>query len=360
MSSDVLIIGGGLVGMLTAHHLQKEGLKVALIEKDQIGKAASWAAGGILSKLYPWQQSAALQHLIERGQAAFPEFVATLQSETGIDAQLLQSGMLITDTNEQQTALGWSRENNIYLEILDRYQINKLEPGLAENIDSAIYIPSVMQVRPPHLIKAVQQSLINHGIKIFTGVTAKKLILDDEKVIGVETNHEPMFAEQTVICNGAWTKQLLEQSSDRLPDIEPVCGQMLLFKTKQNLMTHIIVKDGFYLIPRQDQFILCGSTLEHIGFNHSTTRKAKELLSYQAHQLCPALVNEPIVKHWSALRPGTSRALPYICTHPDYENLYINAGHFRYGIVTSVPTAKIAAEFIVNKLNTSQISEFAW
>ena len=359
MSHDVLVIGGGIIGMLTARYLQIEGFNVTLVEKNQMGGEASWAAGGILSKLYPWQKNQAMQRLVAEGQQAFPKLVKNLLDETGIDAQLLHSGMLIADVDEKQAALNWAKDNNCKIEFIDRKGIDLLEPNLEKSIEEALYLPSIMQVRPPELIKAVKQSLLLNGVRILEGITAKKLILQSKKITGVETNSETMFADHVVICNGAWAQQLLEQFSPALTDIQPIRGQMLLFKASQTLLTHIIVKDGIYLIPRKDQFVLCGSTIEHAGFNKEITQEAKDLLSKQAFALYPSLKVEALVNHWSALRPGTARDVPFVCEHPEYEGLYINAGHYRYGIVTSIPTAKMASELVANKVNPSQISAYA-
>jgi len=360
MAYDILVVGGGLIGMLTARNLQMEGYNVALVEKNKLGGAASWAAGGILSKLYPWQQSDEMQQLVTQGQASFPALVEVLKNETGIDAQLLQSGMLIIDVAEQQTALAWAKKNSTPIELLDRKELNQLEPNLDKKFSAALRLPTVMQVRPPLLIKAVHQSLLKHGVDIFEDAEVTQLVLETSKVVGVKTKQETMFAEQVILCNGAWTQQLLTRTSDLKTDIEPVRGQMLLFKPPQNVLSHIIIHNGFYLIPRQDQFLLCGSTLEYVGFSRSTTQEAKELLHLHACKICPALKEVEVLQHWSALRPGTARGVPYISAHPQIEALYINAGHFRYGIVTSIPSAKIASDLIANKANASQISTYAW
>ncbi len=357
---DVLVIGGGVIGMLTARNLRIAGLTVALLEKHQLGGEASWAAAGILSKLYPWQQTASVQRLIAQGQMLFPALVAELKDETGTDAQLLRCGMLIIDVDETPAALAWARNNKVQIELIDGHHLKQLEPHLDQGIHLALHAPSVMQVRPPLLIKAIRQSLRQRGVRIFEGTTVHKLILKSGKVAGVVTDQMTMFAEHNVICSGAWTQRLLQNISDDATDVEPVRGQMLLFKPERNLLTHIIVKDGLYLVPRKDQYILCGSTLEHVGFSKATTATAQRLLSAQARRLCPALSGQDPVRHWSALRPGTTRRLPYVCAHPEYAGLYINAGHFRYGIVMSAPTAKLMADFITNKISAAQISAYAW
>jgi len=361
MTYDVLVVGGGLIGMLTARNLQMEGYNVALVEKDKLGGAASGAAGGILSTLYPWQQSGEIQQLVAQGQASFPALVAGLKDETGIDAQLMQSGMLIIDAAEQQTALAWAKKNSTSIELLNRKELNQLEPNLDKKFSVALRLPTVRQVRPPLLISAVHQSLLNYGTDIFENTEATQLVLETSKVVGIKTKQETMFAEQVILCNGAWTQQLLDNTSNDLStDIEPVRGQMLLFKPPQNVLSHIVVHDGFYLIPRQNRYLLCGSTVEYVGFSRSTTQEAKDLLHSQACKVCPELIDEGVLQHWSALRPGTARGVPYISAHPQIEALYINAGHFRYGIVMSIPSAKIVSDLIINRANASQISAYAW
>ena len=360
LAYDAIVIGGGLIGMLTARNLQIAGFDVALIEKSKLGGESSWAAGGILSKLHPWQQSDAVQKLIAQGQSAFPALVAELKDETGIDSQLLHSGMLIVDVDEQQAALNWSDKNNTKIESVDQDAIDRLEPNLNKNINLALHIPSVMQVRVPLLIEAVRKSLRKHGVRIYEGVEVNGLAQKSGKAVGVETKQKKMFAEHIIMCSGAWTQQLLKNTGGFATDIEPVRGQMLLFKIKQNLLSHIIVKNEHYLIPRKDRYLLCGSTLEYVGFDKATTSQAKDFLHSQAYTLCPQLKDEEIIQHWSGLRPGTTREVPYICAHPELEGLYINAGHFRYGIVMSIPSAKIATDLVANRVSRSQKSAYTW
>ena len=360
MLYDVVVVGGGLIGMITARTLRIAGLYVALLEKNRLGKESSWAAGGILSKLYPWQQSEAVRALIGAGQSAFPAFVAELHEETGVDPELLQSGMLVTDLEEQDTALAWARQHDTRIERVDRNILDELEPNLAKTIEAALYVPSVMQVRPRLVIEAVRNSLGLHGVQIFEGITVTGLLSRSGKVTGVETSRDNVHAGQVVVCNGAWAQQLLQTLSDSSTDIVPVRGQMLLFKTRQFLLSHILVQAEHYVIPRKDPYILCGSTLEYAGFDPGVTPDAKDSLRAQALRLCPRLSEEELVDHWAGLRPGTAREVPYICAHPEYENLYINAGHFRYGIIMSLPSAEIACDLVTGKTDASQMSAYGW
>src|SRR5512139_3946501 len=112
---------------------------------------------------------------------------------------------------------------------------------------------------------------------------------------------------------------------------KPMRGQMLLYRLAEQPLSHILYREDFYLIPRLDGHILAGSTVEDVGFDKSTTQDAAAELAAKACALLPELARAPLVKHWSGLRPGSPDNLPVIARHPQFDNLYLNTGHFRYG-----------------------------
>ena len=115
------------------------------------------------------------------------------------------------------------------------------------------------------------------------------------------------------------------------------------------LLGHIVLRDGYYLVPRRDGLILAGSTLEYAGFNKETTTAARELLAGRALQLVPALSDHRIVNHWSGLRPGSPEGIPYICEHPEIEGLYLNTGHFRNGVVMAPASARLLVDCLLER-----------
>ena len=354
---DVLIIGGGIIGMLTARHLQSEGYKVAIIEKSTLGSEATLAAGGILSALHPWQQSLAAQSLIVEGRQKFAALAEDLKQETNIDPEYIQSGILVLNVNEKQQAQTWAKKNNETVEILSQQSLLEHEANISPDFEEALYLPNISQIRPPKLIDALQQSLQQRKIKIFENTTVKEIRTETNKVTGVITQNENLYAEKIILCSGAWTKNFFQE--DYSIDIQPIRGQMLLYKSPKNILSHIVLKDRSYMIPRQDGHILCGSTVEHAGFKNETTQAARQTLQNIAHELVPLIAKLKPIKQWSGLRPGTQREVPYICKHPKIKGLYINSGHYRYGIIMSIASARIMTELISNSLNTSQIAAFA-
>jgi len=125
-----------------------------------------------------------------------------------------------------------------------------------------------------------------------------------------------------------------------------VAGQMVMFKTIPNLLSRIVLSNGYYVIPRQDGRVLAGSTMEETGFNKAITEDARQELTTIAIEIIPELKNYPIEEHWAGLRPGSPSGIPYIGEHPYIKGLFLNAGHFRNGVVMSLGSAKLLADLL--------------
>ena len=354
---DVLIVGGGVIGMLTALKLHDKDLRIALIEKDQLGGKATWASGGILSPLNPWHVNQDAQTLIDEGRASFSALADELKQETDIDIELLSSGMLVLDTEEKKQAAEWAKNKNEVVDTLSNNELLELEPSLSNKIRGALFIPSIQQVRPPRLIAALKKYLQLKNIAVYEKIAVENIIIENNKSVGLTTNNHRFHADKIIICNGAWAKNLFPMDE---VEIQPVRGQMLLFRPAEKILNRIILKQKSYLIPRQDGHLLCGSTIEHVGFENEITQAARHSLHTAANQLVPALSSLSPIKQWSALRPGTKRVAPYICEHPTISGLYLNSGHYRYGIIMSIASARIMSGLITNSLNQSQITSFAY
>ena len=359
MEFDALIIGGGIIGMTSAIQLSKEGMRIAVIDKGELGNEASWAAGGILSPLHPWEQNEDCLCLAQRSEELFPEFAKTLTEETKIDPQLIQSGMINLDAKPQQSSQ-WLNENKHKCENVSNKQLKKYEPHLDTNSEHALYLPSVMQIRPPQLLQALKAYLKILGVSVFKQSEVRRLITQTNIVQGIETTTIKLHSEKVIVCSGAWTGELLRQNDIHDTDVQPVRGQMLLYPAQDKRINHIVVSQGRYIIPRQDGQLLCGSTIEDVGFNQETTAQAAHELDQFAQSLFPHLMQNTATHHWAALRPATQRKAPYICEHPKLSGLYFNTGHFRYGITMSLASAEILRKLIMHKLPASQIESYAY
>jgi glycine oxidase len=346
--SDYLIVGGGVIGMLTAHELAKTGASVTLVEMSDTGRQSSWAGGGILLPLYPWHHSAAINALAFWSQAAYPALIQELLDLTGIDPEYQDSGLMILDGEERDLALAWGERHQVPVELLDRAQIAAAEPNLDLRLDNALWLPRVAQVRNPRLTRSLRAA-IQPKVKIREHEEVIDLRVHEGEVRGVRTSAGQIAADRVVVCAGAWTAQLLERLG-AAPQIRPVRGQMMLLFAKPEQIRHVTVYREHYIIPRQDGRVLIGSTREEeAGFSKTTTSQAKEDLYRFAVELFPLLRRAPIEDHWAGLRPGSPKGVPYIGAYPGVSGLFINAGHFSNGLVTGPASARLICDLLLGR-----------
>lgn len=340
--SDVIVVGAGLIGMLCARECALAGQTVTVLERGKPAREASWAGGGILSPLYPWRYPDAVIKLARWSQSHYATLCNELGLATGIDPEYTVSGLLVLD-DDSEKARTWARHYDAKISLLQDSEITEIEPALAPGFKQAIWMPDVAQVRNPRFGKALWQDLENRGIDIRMQQTMTGLDISGDTVTGVITDKETVHAKTVIVAAGAWSGELLAKTGFDLP-VEPVRGQMVLFKAEAGKVNHISLSQNHYVIPRRDGRVLAGSTLEYAGFDKTTTAAALETLHTAAVRLVPGLRDAVIEKQWAGLRPGSPRGIPYIGRHPSLQHLYINAGHFRNGVVLAPASARLMAD----------------
>lgn len=343
--ADIIIIGGGIAGLLTARELQAAGAQVTVIEKGLVGQESSWAGGGILSPLYPWRYPDAVNELARWSQHYYPQLAQALFSETGVDPQWLKSGLLILDSDETAAAQAWLRRFPATVMQTPAEETLRIEPAIENLPEASLWLPEVAQIRNPHLVKALTLSLLLRGVRILEHTPLEKILIRQNKVTGVMAGNNKYDTARVVIAAGAWSGQVAKEIGVTLP-IEPVRGQMLCFHGSPNLFSRILLQRGYYLIPRSDGIVLAGSTIEHKGFDKTTTQEAREEIYRAAMSLIPTLRNYPIIKQWAGLRPSSPSGIPFIGEHPDIEGLFFNSGHFRNGFVLTPASARLLGDII--------------
>ena len=346
--ADCIVVGAGLIGMLTAYELSREGLQVTIVEKGQPARESTWAGGGILSPLYPWRYPDAVSELARWSQHLYPTLCDELKQQSGVDPQYIRSGLLIAGDEERDLASDWSSQFDANLQFVDAEQIRDLEPAIVDSTKTAIWLEDIAQVRNPRFAKALTGALIALGVNFKTDCEVIDWVTDGGRVQAVKTVQGDLVADHYVICSGAWTGKLLASTGLNLP-VEPVRGQMILYKGELGMVSRIILKDGRYIIPRADGRILVGSTLEYTGFDKQTTSAALRALQESACALMPALCSLSVEHHWAGLRPGSPDGTPMIGVHPQLENLYINAGHFRNGVVLGPASVRILVDTLLGR-----------
>lgn len=334
--------------MLTARALHKNGVDVLLIERGALGGESSWAGGGIISPLYPWRYQASVNTLAQKSKMLYPELVAQLKDESGVDSELLTSGLLVMDENEVDRALSWSQTWSVDIQHITSQQVlQTIEPALNSGMKQGLWMPDVMQVRNPKIVKALKGSFESLNIAYREHTQVLDVVVKAGCVKGVRTRDKDFGADKVIVAGGAWSAGLIE--GVHKVDVEPIKGQMIMFKGEPDRLRRIVLSEGHYVIPRRDGHVLAGSTLERTGFDKSTTENALQELRDNAVSLVPALADLEIERQWAGLRPGTANGIPYICEVEEAEGLYVHAGHYRNGIVLGPASVQLMVELIQGK-----------
>ena len=314
--TDVIIIGGGVSGLMTARELSGAGKRVVLLERQALGKESSWAGGGILSPLTPWRAAEPITALCRWSQSAYPGLAEELAASTGIDPEWMESGLLFSDCGEGDLAKSWADVHGKPCEPLTADGLGSIEPKLRPTAGTPLLLPDIAQVRNPRLLRALRMDLTQRGVKLLEYHAVDDLRIEHGRVASLVANNQCFTAEDYVVTACAWSGLLARNSGLAELPIMPVKGEMLIFNSPPGLLKHIVISGGRYLIPRKDGKILAGSTVENAHFNKSTSDAALEALSRFAISLLPPLGQSPIEKHWAGPAPGLARRHPQHWTAP--------------------------------------------
>lgn len=348
MNLPIYIIGGGIIGLLSARDLAMAGERVVVLERHSMGRESSWAGGGILSPLYPWRYPEPVNQLARWSQTAYPELAHALGADGQCDVEWIRSGLLVCDRTETRRAMEWAAHSGTRLDRLDASALRQLAPALSVDIDSALYFPEVAQVRNPRLLAALRHDLIGRGVVLREGVEAIGFDHAQGQLRGIRTGAGVVPAERCIVAAGAWSADIFKTTGLELPHT-PVKGQMLLMHPGARLISPIVLNAGYYLIPRSDGRILVGSTQEHSGFDKSITPEARAELLAAARGTLPALATVGVERQWAGLRPGSPEGIPVIDRHPKIQGLYLCTGHFRNGLAMGPASARLLADLLLDR-----------
>ncbi len=346
--SDIVIVGAGIIGMLSARELARGGARVTLVERSDWGQESSWAGGGILSPLYPWRYTKAVNNLARWSQEVYPQLIADLHAATGIDAQWTDCGLLVLETREQTAAAAWASDYPLPWQPVGTADADRFRLAPAPLAAGGLWFPSLAHVRNPRLLQALHQELLQLGVQFRLQTAVTGFHRQGDRIEHVDTPQGPLAGDHFLICAGAWSGLLAEQLALALP-VAPVKGQMILLAANPGVVPCMVLRDGRYLIPRRDGHLLVGSTLENTGFAKETSAAARRELFDFALGLYPELASFPVVRHWAGLRPGTAQGIPLIGRHPAYRNAYFNTGHFRNGVVLAPASSRLIRNIILNE-----------
>lgn len=350
IDKKIVIVGSGIIGLMTAFFLSSKVKSVIVLESSsKVGSEASWAGGGIISPLSPWSSPNEVNSLIAYSQVLYPQLIKEIKLLSNLDPELYMTGIYWLDISEQDKsdAFEWAEKNNYSLVNVSRAEIRNNISCLDNRFSDAIYMKSGYSIRNPNLIKSLELFLEKkNNVKIYRKHTVGTILRLGNKIIGVNTDKEKILCDETVLAAGAWTAGLIHQLH-LYPPMEPIKGQMILYRSNRNILPSVLISNGYYAIPRKDGHILIGSTLEKDSFNKKTTESALKDLKKYASTLIPILRKSEPVGHWAGIRPGSPKGIPFIGELVGFEGLWINCGHFRNGLAMAPASCQLITDLIL-------------
>jgi glycine oxidase ThiO len=333
--TDVLIIGGGIIGLASAIALTQKGANVTIVERDRCGHGATWAAAGMLAPEAEGLEGELLAFGL-RSRSMYPQWIANLMRLSGLECGYWCCGIIAPIV-----AAAEAQKLATHQQYLNAQESHRRQSGLGEHIWGSLWLPEDGQVHNRKLAQALIASVHTLGIKVMEGTVVYQIGRSQGRVTHIETNTGKLQADYYVLATGAWTQSLLP-----LP-IQPIKGQMLSVYDRDRRLQRVIYAPHSYIVPRQDGEIVIGATVENCGFNQGNTAAGIAQLLNNAIAIYPAIANMPIINTWWGFRPHAPQEIPLI-GKSEYENLILATGHYRNGILLAPLTAHLICEEINN------------
>jgi len=363
---QVAIIGGGVIGLSIGWRLAAAGATVTIHERTQAGRAASWAAAGMLaagSEVEPGETG--LLALTLRSQSMWSAFASELGRVSGIDVGLRTEGTLavaltaddlarLRQTHALQQRVGVASRWLNRDEVLDR------EPHLNPRLNGGLLVAGDHQVDNRLLVDALKQAFLASGGHLREGTGDVAVQTSRRRAFGVVSDGIAYAADRVIVAAGAWSSLIQGVSADALPPVRPVKGQMLALEmdAAAPLLNHVLWAPKAYLVPRRDGRLIIGATTEERGFDPALTAGAMLSLLEAAWRVLPGIEELPVVETWVGFRPGSRDDAPIlgVC---DVENLILATGHHRNGILLAPVTAEAIASLVLTGTTGPEIAPFA-
>lgn len=345
--TEVVIVGGGVIGCAIAYELAVAGARVTLLERNALAREASWASAGIISSPGPGSGDLGL-----RSFRRYPALIAAVEETAGMRTGWNPTGETTVigaddDPRGLQDLMEWQRQHGLKIAWLEGAALREHEPALASHIGMGIYDPDAGSLRVHLLAQALARAATAHGatIRAYTPVLAIETA--GGRITGVRTETGGVAADVVVLAAGAWSKTLAEMTGLHVPT-RPVHGQMLAIADAPVGLRTVVAGFGGYFLPRADGTIAVGATQEETGFAKRVTPHGVSDLIALVERVVPALNGGTLAETWSGLRPGNPDGNPIIGPAPGRDGLWIATGHFRSGALLAAATGELVAAGILS------------
>lgn len=352
-AGDVVVVGGGVVGLSVAWRLALAGASAKVVDPEDEPRRSTWAAGGMLAPLGEAPEPGAFLDLALQSLALYPDFVAELEASSGVDVGLHLNGKLLaavtpTDVERLEARRSWQVAAGYDVDWLDRRDVRRLEPAISGDVRAGLVLHGNGRVDNRALQHALEKAVEVAGVRRIPGSVAA-VRNRRGRVEGVKLEDgSSLTAAHVVLSAGAWSGRI--RGLPRSLPVRPVKGQMLAIAAPGRPLERVVAAPGAYLIPRETDggpVIVVGATQEEAGFDRSVDLAGQRALEEAARAMLPVLAEAEVTERWAGLRPGTPDGLPILGPDPDLEGLVYASGHFRNGILLAPATARLVADWLV-------------
>jgi glycine oxidase len=357
-SADVLVIGGGVIGMSVAWRARQSGMDVALLERDAVGGATSRVAAGMLAPVAEAEFGEAARRVLDLGLRSaemWPRFAQELEAAAGRQVGLMATGTLVLardadEARELERQIAFRDSLGLATNRLRGGQAREREPALAATTRLALEAPDDHSVDPRLVLAALRCACEAAGVRIREHAPVSRIECDGsgDRIVGAVVDDELLRSQRVVIAAGAWSGQL-PGAAERLP-VRPVRGQLLRLRDPAGpgLLRGVVRFQGGYLVPRADGRYVLGATVEERGFDVQPDAGGVYELLREAHAVVPGVRELKIEELCVGLRPGTPDNAPAIGPGA-LHGLTWATGHHRNGVLLAPLTAQLVVALLTGE-----------
>ena len=366
----VIIVGGGIIGLGIGWQLAKAGCTVSIYERDQAGRAASWAAAGMLAPHAEvhFEERALLRFGVQSCRM-YPEWVSELEADSQMSVGYRAEGTLIVgvdrdDARELEHLYESQKLLDLKVEWITGAEAREMEPLLSPKITAAIWSRDDHQVDNRAMVEALIQAYRNANGILHENTPVDKIEVVNEKAEGVWVKGNLEEADVIVLAAGCWSSDIDGLPKAVQPPVRPVKGQMLALQMEDGIVLQKVIRaprakypTDVYLVPKDDGRLVIGATNEEMDFDTRLTAGGLFELLRGTWEAVPGIYDLPILETWTGLRPGSRDNAP-ILGETSIENLIMATGHYRNGILLTPVTAREIAALILTGEDSDTITPF--
>ena len=370
VNKRVIIVGGGVIGLGIGWQLAKAGCTVSIYERNQAGRAASWAAAGMLAPHAEVHfEERELLQLGVQSCRMYPEWVAELETDSQMGAGYRAEGTLIVgvdrdDARELEHLYESQKLLDLKVEWITGIEAREIEPLLSPKITAAIWSKDDHQVDNRAMVQALIEAFRRADGRLHEETPVDKIEIVNGKAEGIWVKGNLEEADVIVLAAGCWSSDINGLPKAVQPPVRPVKGQMLALQMEEGIVLEKVIRaprakypTDVYLVPKDDGRLVIGATSEEMGFDTRLTAGGLFELLRGTWEAVPGIYDLPVIETWAGLRPGSRDNAP-ILGETGVENLIMATGHYRNGILLTPITARDIASLILTGETPETIAPF--